>query len=127
DFHVTGVQTCALPIYLDTVVAGAREIAAHGVRIVIISMGGAGSVCVEGERAWHIIPPEVERRSTVGSGDSFVAGVAIALARGDDLVDGLRLGTAAGAATAMTSGTALGDAGEIARLLPAVRIEEIQS
>ena len=112
---------------LDTVVAGAREIAAHGVRIVIISMGGAGSVCVEGERAWHIIPPEVERRSTVGSGDSFVAGVAIALARGDDLVDGLRLGTAAGAATAMTSGTALGDAGEIARLLPAVRIEEIQS
>ncbi|HEY8470661.1 MAG TPA: 1-phosphofructokinase [Longimicrobiales bacterium] len=112
---------------LEAVVAGAREIASRGIRAVIISMGKAGSVCVEGERAWHIIPPEVERRSTVGSGDSFIAGVAIALARGDDLVDGLRLGTAAGAATATTSGTALGDADEIARLLPRVHIEEIRT
>lgn len=112
---------------LNAVVAGAREIAARGVRVVVVSMGGEGSVCVEGERAWRIVPPSVERRSTVGSGDSFLAGVAIALARGDDLVEGLRLGTAAGAATAMTPGTALGNADDIARLLPLVEIEEIRT
>lgn len=110
---------------LDAVVQAAREIAARGIGVIIVSMGGEGAVCVEGKRAWRIRPPSVERQSTVGSGDSFVAGLAIALARGDDLVEGLRLGTAAGAATAMTRGTTLGSAEDVATLLPQVRIEEI--
>jgi fructose-1-phosphate kinase PfkB-like protein len=67
----------------------------------------------------------VERRSTVGSGDSLVAGIAVALARGEDIVEGLRLGTAAGAATAMTPGTALGTEEEILALLPQVRVEKV--
>lgn len=111
---------------LAAVVAGAREIAARGVGAVVISMGGEGAVCVQGTRAWRAIPPRIEPRSTVGSGDSLVAGMAIALARGDDLADGLRLGTAAGAATAMTPGTSLGSAEDVATLLPHVQIEEIR-
>lgn len=109
----------------EAVARGARELAGRGIEVVVVSMGGAGSVCVRGRQAWRIIPPTIERRSTVGSGDSFVAGLAIALARGDDLTEGLRLGTAAGAATAMTPGTALGAAEDVERLLPQVQIEQI--
>lgn len=104
-------------------VQGARELAQRGIAIVVISMGADGAVCVQGGKVWRAIPPKVERKSTVGSGDSLVAGLAVALARGEPIVEGLQLGTAAGAATAMTPGTALGTAADIQALLPRVQIE----
>jgi fructose-1-phosphate kinase PfkB-like protein len=55
----------------------------------------------------------------------MVAGLAVEMARGHDLLEGLRLGTAAGAATAMSQGTALGSLEEVMKLLPKVRIVEI--
>ncbi len=107
------------------VIAGARELAGRGVKTVIISMGGRGAVCVQDDRMWRVYPPEVERKSTVGSGDAMVAGIAVALARGQTIEEGLRLGTAAGAATAMSAGTALGMAEDVLRLVPLVRIDTI--
>jgi 1-phosphofructokinase len=109
----------------DAVIAGAHELSARGVDTVIVSMGGRGAVCVQRGSAWRIQPPRIERKSTVGSGDAMVAGMAVALARGEDLESALRLGTAAGAATAMTSGTALGTAEDVTRLVAEVRIEAI--
>lgn len=103
----------------------ARELAAPGIRTVVISMGAEGALCVEGNRTWRVHPLEVKRKSTVGSGDSMVAGLAVALARGAPIDEGLRLGTAAGAATAMTPGTALGSPEDVAKLLPQVRLEEL--
>ncbi len=108
---------------LTAVAAGARELAARGIATVVISMGARGAIGTQGERAWLAVPPEVERQSTVGAGDSFVAGLAVALTSGNDIVEGLRHGTAAGAATAMTLGTAQGTAEAIRAILPRVRIE----
>ncbi len=107
---------------LPAVVAAARELVGRGIEVVVISMGAQGAVCASRDGVWRAVPPHVERRSTVGSGDSLVAGLAVALARGDDITEGLRVGTAAGAATAMSPGTALGTPAEVAALLPQVRI-----
>jgi 1-phosphofructokinase family hexose kinase len=107
------------------IIAAARELLTRGPRAVVISMGSRGSICATAGRVLHAIPPPVERHSTVGSGDSLVAGMAIALAEGADLVDGLRLGTAAGAATAMTHGTELGTREDIERLAPGVDVREL--
>jgi len=107
------------------VVDGARELVARGIPMVVISLGSEGAICADSRGVWHAIPPEIESRSTVGSGDSLVAGLAVALARGDDIVEGLRLGTAAGAATAMTPGTSLGTDEEVYALLPHVRVERV--
>jgi 6-phosphofructokinase 2 len=87
---------------LDSAVQAAREIAQRGIDGVVISVGARGAVGVHGDEAWLATPPTIERRSTVGSGDSLVAGLAVALARGEDFAEGLKLGTAAGAATAQT-------------------------
>jgi 1-phosphofructokinase family hexose kinase len=106
----------------DAIVAAARELLERGPRAVVVSMGAAGSVCATAGRVLHAVPPRVERRSTVGSGDSLVAGLAIALATGDDLAAGIRLGTAAGAATAMTPGTQLGTREETEGLLAGVEV-----
>ncbi len=110
---------------LPSVVQAARELVAAGVEVVVISMGAEGAICARDDRVWHAIPPRVQRRSTVGSGDSMVAGLAVSIARGQDIVEGLRLGTAAGAATAMVPGTALGRNEDIATILPQVRIETL--
>jgi 1-phosphofructokinase family hexose kinase len=106
-------------------VAAARELLGRGPRAVVISMGAEGSICASGERVVHAVAPAIECRSTVGSGDSLVAGIAIALADGSDLTEGLRLGTAAGAATAMTHGTELGSAADVERLTAAVEVREL--
>lgn len=111
---------------IDAIVDAARDLSARGIETVTISMGAQGLVCAQGDHVWRVRPPTVEPRSTVGSGDSLVAGLAIALARGDHIVDGLRLGTAAGAATAMTTGTSLGTAAEVQALLPKVDVEVIR-
>ncbi|HEY8429350.1 MAG TPA: 1-phosphofructokinase [Sandaracinaceae bacterium] len=107
------------------ILGAARELAAR-VRTVVISMGARGAICVRGGEAWRVHTPVVERRSTVGPGDSMVAGMAVALARGAGVEAALALGTAAGAATAAASGTALGSAEDVRSILPRVRVERIE-
>lgn len=108
----------------DAIDAG-RALLGLGAGAVVLSMGARGSVLVERGRVLRAVPPQVEFRSAVGSGDSMVAGLAIALARGQDLAEGLRLGSAAGAATATTVGTHLGSREDVERLVPLVRIEPL--
>lgn len=111
---------------IQAVVGGAREIAAHGIETVVISMGREGAICVHDGRAWRTLSPGGEPpESTIGSGDAMVAGLAIGLARGGDIVDALRLGTAAGAATAIMPGITLGTADAVLSLLPQVEIQEL--
>ncbi|MCG3135132.1 MAG: Tagatose-6-phosphate kinase [Planctomycetes bacterium] len=107
------------------VIAGAVELLRRGPEAVVISMGGSGSVLATEDGVVRAIPPTVDRKSAVGSGDSLVAGLAIALHEHMHLSEGLRIGTAAGAATAMTVGTQLGTREEIDALLPSVRMERV--
>jgi 6-phosphofructokinase 2 len=112
---------------LPAMAAAARELLSLGVGAAIVSMGSRGSICATPDGVLHAVSPPVERRSTVGSGDSLVAGMAIALAIGAPIADGLRLGTAAGAATAMTPGTQLGAREDVEQLLPRVDIRPIEA
>lgn len=106
------------------VIGAAKELTARA-GIVVISMGPRGAICAREDRLWLVTPPSIAPKSTVGSGDSMVAGLAVALARGDGLERGLTLGTAAGAATAATAGTALGSPDDVAMYVPLVRVQEV--
>lgn len=101
----------------------ARELRRRGAQNVVLSQGAAGAVAVSGAQAWKAYAPRILPRSTVGSGDSMVAGIAIALNEGGDLAEGLRLGTAAGAGTAMTPAAHLCRREDFEALLPRVRVE----
>ena len=107
---------------VPSVVAAARELRTRGPDAVVVSMGSRGSVCATADGALLAVPPPVQRRSTVGSGDSLVAGLAIGLANGWPIADGLRLGTAAGAATAITEGTELGRPDDVDAMKPGVEL-----
>ncbi len=111
----------------DDVVQAALELCERGAGAVVISRGGAGSILATGGRVFRAVPPRIALRSTVGSGDSMVAGLAMALAAGDPLEEGLRVGTAAGAATATTVGTSLATAAHVRELLAYVKLDEIRT
>jgi 1-phosphofructokinase family hexose kinase len=100
----------------------ARELHARGIRYVIISRGARGADAVSPEGAFRAIPPQVQVRSTIGSGDSMVAGVLHILAQGGSFEEALRWGTAAGAATATTSGAEIARREQVLELLPQVKI-----
>jgi 1-phosphofructokinase family hexose kinase len=104
----------------DAALSAAEELRRRGAEQVVISLGERGAVAVGEGGQWKAVPPWVNALSTVGSGDSMVAGLAIGLFEGSGLVEALRLGAAAGAATATTRGTQLCAPEDVRRLLPRV-------
>ncbi|MGH2461686.1 MAG: 1-phosphofructokinase family hexose kinase, partial [Chloroflexota bacterium] len=106
-------------------VRAASQLRDRGVADVAVSLGRDGAIAVGSEGVWRAIPPPVEAVSAIGAGDSLVAGLVLALSRGEGLADGLRLGTAAGVATTLRPGTRLARANDIQRLLPLVSVERL--
>ena len=88
-------------------VAAARTLVERGVGAVMATLGGAGAVLVTKDGAWHASPPPITLRSTVGAGDSSVAGYVLAHTRGADAADRLRTAVAYGSAAASLAGTTL--------------------
>ena len=87
--------------------AAARGLVDRGVGAVLATLGGAGAVLVTPDGAWHATPPPITLRSTVGAGDSSVAGYVLAHTRALPAPDRLRLAVAYGSAAAALAGTAL--------------------
>jgi 6-phosphofructokinase 2 len=89
-------------------VEGAREmIAQAGVQWVALSLGGKGALLVSADHAWHSVAPGVTPVSTVGAGDSFLAGLVQSLSTGEKPETALAYAVAAGSATAASPATAL--------------------
>jgi len=114
------------PVATDRqVLLAAQQLRQRGIGEVVVSLGQQGSIALGPAGAWRASPPAIQTISAIGSGDSLVAGVVLALSRGESLPEGLRIGTAAGAATAMRPGTRLALAEDIQRLLPLVVVEPL--
>jgi 6-phosphofructokinase 2 len=75
--------------------------------ILAVSLGARGAMLVTKDYIEYIVPPTVKQNSTVGAGDSMVAGMIWSMSRGDDLRDAVKWGVAAGTAATMTPGTEL--------------------
>ena len=88
--------------------AAARKIIATGkCEVVVISMGEEGGMLVTNDKVKIIKPPPVIRKSTVGAGDSMVAGIVHYLSKGKNIVDAVKYGVACGTAATMNTGTEL--------------------
>jgi len=98
---------------IEDIAAAARELQQRGIAFVCISLGGRGAVLVDAEGSYHCSAPRVRVHSTVGCGDSLVAGLVAATCQGGDASDMLRLGVTCGSATASHPGTELFTRAEI--------------
>lgn len=92
----------------DGVEKYARRIIEKGnCQVVVVSLGPRGAMLVTGSKSLHVPAPTVRKRSTVGAGDSMVAGMVLSLAQGKSLEEMVRYGVACGTAATMNAGTEL--------------------
>ncbi|MCS3869367.1 6-phosphofructokinase 2 [Chryseobacterium ginsenosidimutans] len=75
--------------------------------VVIVSLGSQGAVLFSASEKIRIEAPPVEVKSTVGAGDSMVAGMVSVLIQGGNYKEVLSMGIACGSATTMAEGTGL--------------------
>lgn len=91
----------------DVLKAAKAIIDKGGSEVMVISMGESGAMLVTKDEVIEAPSPTVRRRSTVGAGDSMVAGMVLALSHSYTWKEVLQYGIAAGTATTMNPGTQL--------------------
>lgn len=110
---------------VGTAAAFARWLHARGVARVIVTLGALGAVGFDGQSAWHARSARVEVRDSVGSGDCFLAGLAISAVRGDPLETSLRLAVSCGAANAESGEGGFAAPDRVAAWMPRVELRPL--
>jgi 1-phosphofructokinase family hexose kinase len=95
----------------------ARELHRRTGGPVVLTLGGAGAVLADTTGSWHAQPPVLQVISTAGSGDAFLAGLAVAHTHGAAPPEALRRAVAAGAANALSIGGGQIDLGQYDEIL----------
>ncbi len=111
------------------------KVFAQGVDLICISSVKGGALLLSQDAGWFGTPPKIKIRSTVGAGDSMVAGILAELLNQQlsakpfnyDQIGAklLRSGLAYAAATLSTEGTGLGHVHMIKRFYPKIRIHPV--
>lgn len=99
----------------------ARRLHEAGAAAAIVTDGADGSAAINRTGTWRVRAP-MRGRYTVGSGDSFLAGLLVSLTRGGALPDALRTATAIAAANTLAPGAARFEAAEARRLADLVTV-----
>jgi 6-phosphofructokinase 2 len=99
-----------------TLVAGGRA------QVVALSLGSEGAMLVTPQGSWRASALAVPVVSTVGAGDSFLAGLVWALDSQPDPAQAFRTAMAAGAAALLAPGTALCTPEDLHRLRAQVQV-----
>ncbi len=87
----------------ELLIAG-KELQDLGAENVLISLGAKGSILITKELNYRSGIPKGEMISTVGAGDSMVAGIVYGLIKYGTLSEAYRYGVASGSATAFSEG-----------------------
>ena len=103
--------------------AAAREIISGGVSVVAVSLGGEGALITDGDTALFAPPMKISINSTVGAGDSMVAGLTAAFSREKSMEAAFRTGVACASAACGTEGTQLFSKSDFDTLYSRVEIE----
>ena len=105
--------------------AKAKEIAAHGIPNVMISLGQQGALLSAEGTVFHAIPPEIEARSTIGAGDSTIAGFIVAATQGCSPAQCLQTAVSFGTAACLAEGSQPPQGQDIDRIRQQVTIAAV--
>ena len=100
----------------EVVIAARSIIQQGGCEIMVVSMGKEGAVLISADKSFQVTAPEVTVKSTVGAGDSMVAGMVLAVSKGWELEEVLKYGIACGTAATINAGTALCSKEDVERI-----------
>ena len=94
-------------VIADVEVVAKKIIHQYKCAVIVVSLGKDGAILVTKNETHKVLPPKVVTKSTVGAGDSMVAGIVYSLYKGMDLKQTLQYGVACGTAATMNPGTEL--------------------
>lgn len=89
---------------VDEAFFAASELLSLGPRSAVITVGSAGAVVAEGGSVVHLPAPAPVVVDTTGAGDAFVGALAVKLAQGNPLIEGVAYAVRAGAAAVTREG-----------------------
>jgi len=90
--------------------------------IIVISLGENGAFLITKNEQYKVHTPIVDRNSTVGAGDSMLAGIVLGLSQGLSLKETLQYGVACGTAATMNPGTELCHKTDAEKLFKEIRM-----
>lgn len=96
--------------YLDVseIEGAARDVIDRGgCEVLVVSMGPTGAMLVTKNEIKEFRAPTVKKQTTVGAGDSMVAGIVWMLEGGKEIADAVQFGIACGTAATINKGTQL--------------------
>ncbi|MGM0494080.1 MAG: 1-phosphofructokinase family hexose kinase [Armatimonadota bacterium] len=110
----------------EGIIATGTELLEDGIRVVLVTLGARGAIGVtRSSGIWWARPPKVDRISSVGCGDAFVAGFAVGSMQRRPFEQRLRLAAACGAANAETFGACNVTAARVAELEADVTLDRL--
>lgn len=106
-------------------VAAMEGLRGRGVDVVAVSRADVGSLVLHEGALLRVTAPRLQVVDHTGAGDSYTAGLALALADGRSVEDAIRLGAAAGAINVTRHGLGTGDAEAIRAVAEHVEVEVV--
>lgn len=110
---------------VESALEKAGYFACRGVENTMISLGEQGALLVSDGKAYLAKPPVIRALSTIGAGDSSIAGFVAAAAQGKTKRECLRTAVAFGTAACLTGGTLPPKTEDIDMILEQVKIMEL--
>lgn len=111
--------------YGNEIISIARELINAGkCEIIVVSLGEKGAMLVSKDESYHAIPPATKKLSTVGAGDSMVAGLLIGLIEKMSLGEVIKRGVSAGTSATMNTGTGLCKPEDYNALLELIQVRD---
>ena len=112
---------------LDEIIVAAKKLKAEGIANVIISMGANGSLWLSEQSVIQAQPPKCENVvSTVGAGDSMVAGLIYGIEKGLSQAETLAFASAVSAFAVSQSNVGVSDIALLEPILANVKISVIE-
>lgn len=110
---------------VETAVEMATKFHENGVENAVVSLGGGGAVLVCDEGTYQANAPRSGVVSTIGAGDSLLAGFIHGDTKGFSIEDTLRLAVACGSAACLTEGTRPPEKAKIDEFFAQIQVEKL--
>ena len=103
----------------------AKIFADHGVSNVMVSLGEQGALLLHSGKCYIATPPAIKAISTIGAGDSSLAGFIAAAQKDEDAAGCLKTAVTYGTAACLTPGTLPPQREDLERIYQQVHVKEV--
>jgi 1-phosphofructokinase family hexose kinase len=118
-------EICEKELSLTGIINISKELVNQGIKMVLVSRGKEGAVLTTKKGSLQAVPPQVKPASTVGAGDSLVAGMAVGYQNQKSTEEMLKFAVAESIATILTPGAEMGTYKEAKKWEDKVKVKKL--